>query len=173
MVDTRWSAAPAVVSALLALSSMLVAAPASALDPRAEGAAKDAIKKTAADFASQDYATAAARLEKAFAQCSAKKCSPGTKAFVLRDLGTMQFRMGDKDAAANSFSQALAIDHDIEISSKYDAPDLRAAWNHAKALAATTRSEMEATQRFSSSPMRERGASWSATPALVSPELSR
>src|SRR5580704_11355894 len=107
MVDKRFLGARTAAAAWLALAFLLVAAPASALDWRAEGAAKDAIKKTAADFASQDYATAAARLDKALTGCSAKKCSPGTKAFVLRDLGTMQFKMGDKDAAANSFSQAL------------------------------------------------------------------
>jgi hypothetical protein len=120
---------------LLGLAGLLTARPALAVDARAEAGAKDAIKKTASDFASSDFATAAARLDQALRGCAGTRCSPGTKAFVLRDLGTMQFKMGDKDAAINSFSQALAIDRDIELSSKYDAPDVRAAWNRAKALA--------------------------------------
>jgi hypothetical protein len=138
MAEKRLSVARVVASTAVVLASLVATVPAAALDARAEAAAKDALKKTAADFASSDFATAAARLDKALAGCGAKKCSPDTKAFVLRDLGTMQFRMGDKDAAANSFAQSLAIDHDIELSSKYDAPDVRAAWNHAKALASAT-----------------------------------
>ena len=122
--------------AALALASLLATVPAYAIDHRAEAAAKDAIKKTSADYAAKDYATAAARLDKALSGCSSNKCSTDTKAFVLRDLGTMQFKMGDKDAAANSFAQALQIDHDIDLSSKYEAPDVRAAWKKAQALAA-------------------------------------
>ncbi len=138
MAQRRLLVAAAVAAAAFPSASLLPIRSAYAVDARAEAAAKDAIKKTASDFAAGDYATAAARLDKALAGCSGKKCAPGTKAFVLRDLGTMQFKMGDKDAAANSFGQALALDHDIELSSKYDAPDVRAAWNHAKSLAATT-----------------------------------
>ncbi len=120
----------------MALVGLSAAVPAMAVDPRAEAAAKDAIRKTASDYAAEDYATAAARLDKALRSCAGKMCSPGTKAFVLRDLGTMQFKMGDKDAAANSFAQALALDRDIDLSSKYESPDVRAAWNRAKAAAA-------------------------------------
>jgi hypothetical protein len=137
MADQR-SSASALAAAAIVLSSIVAGPPAWATDWRAESAAKDAIKKTASDFAAGDFATAAARLTKALSMCGEKKCSPGTKAFVLRDLGTMQFRMGDKDAAAVSFQQALSLDRDIELSSKYDAPDVHAAWNHAKSLASTT-----------------------------------
>jgi Tfp pilus assembly protein PilF len=128
----------AVAAAAFSLASLLATAPAYAVDRRAEAAAKDAIKKTGADYAAGDYATAAARLDKALAGCASNKCSTDTKAFVLRDLGTMQFKMGDKDAAANSFAQALSIDHDIDLSSKYEAPDVRAAWKKAQSLAATS-----------------------------------
>src|SRR5581483_7421372 len=137
-VPTMSDRRPFAAAAAFALASLLAAAPAHAIDRRAEAAAKDAIKKTAADYASGDYATAAARLDKALAGCSGNKCSTDTKAFVLRDLGTMQFKMGDKDAAANSFAQALSIDHDIDLSSKYEAPDVRAAWKKAQSLAATS-----------------------------------
>lgn len=149
--------AAAAAAAALVLASLFIAAPASALDRRAEAAAKDAIKRTAADFASGDYATAAARLQKALTTCSSRGCSPDTKAFVLRDLGTMQFKMGDKDAAANSFSQALAIDRDIDLSSKYESPDVRAAWNRAKALASTSPGAPPAEQPI--------GGDFSHTPA--------
>jgi Tfp pilus assembly protein PilF len=126
----------ALQACLFALAILLGGRPALAVDAKTEAAAKDAIKKTASDYASGDYATAAARLDKALRACGEKKCSPGTKAFVLRDLGTMQFKMGDKDAAQQSFQQALAIDRDIDLASKYDAPDVRAIWNKAKAAAA-------------------------------------
>lgn len=157
MTHRRLFAAPAIAAAGLSIASLLFAPPASALDKRAEAAAKDAIKRTAADFASGDYATAAARLQKAVTTCGTKKCSPDTRAFVLRDLGTMQFKMGDKDAAASSFSQALAIDHDIDLGSKYDTPDVRAAWNHAKALASTSPGAPPAEQPI--------GGDFSHTPA--------
>ncbi|MGH7437679.1 MAG: outer membrane protein [Polyangiaceae bacterium] len=127
----------AIAAAAFALASLAAVHPAYAVDRRAETAAKDALKKTASDYAASDFATAAARLDKALAGCAGNKCSPDTKAFVLRDLGTMQFKMGDKDAAANSFAQALQIDHDIDLSTKYDAPDVRAAWKKAQTLAAT------------------------------------
>jgi len=54
----------------------------------AETGAKDAIRKAAADFAASDYATAVARLDKAARSCGTKHCTRGTRAFVLRDLGT-------------------------------------------------------------------------------------
>jgi hypothetical protein len=48
----------------------------------------------------------------------------------------MQFRSGDKDAAANSFAAALKIAPDLEFPAKYGAPDVRALWDRAKAAAA-------------------------------------
>ena len=55
MAETRVRIAPAVAAAALALLSILTPRPAHAVDWRAEAAAKDAIKKTGADFASGDW----------------------------------------------------------------------------------------------------------------------
>jgi len=117
-------------------SSLFIAFPARAVDARAEAAAKDALKKAANDFESEAYATAVARLDAVVASCGVNRCSPTTKALVLRDLGTMQFRSGDKAAAANSFAKALKIDPDLALAGKYAAPDIRAVWDRAKAATA-------------------------------------
>lgn len=122
-----WPARAAVLA-----SSLLVACPARAIDARAEAAATDALKKAASDFASADYAMALARLYKAAATCGANRCNRTTKAFVLRDLGTMQFRSGDKAAAASSFADALKVQPDLDLPTRYAAPDIRAAWDGAK-----------------------------------------
>jgi hypothetical protein len=121
-------------------------------DAGAEGVAKDAIKKAASDFAATDYATAVARLDKAARTCGPKHCTRATRAFVMRDLGTMQFRMGDKAAAANSFAEALSIEPELEPSTKYDAPDLRAAWDQAKATAQAGPAEQQPTGDFTHTP---------------------
>jgi hypothetical protein len=112
--------------------SLLVACPARAVDARAEAAAKDALKRAASDFASADYATALSRLDKAATTCGVNRCAHTTRAFVVRDRGTMQFRVGDLAAAANSFSEALKLEPDLDLPAKYEAPDIRAAWDHAK-----------------------------------------
>ena len=114
--------------------------------------AKDAIKKAASDFAATDYATAVARLDKAARTCGPKHCSRATKAFVLRDLGTMQFRMGDKAAASNSFAEALSIEPDLELSAKYDAPDLHAAWEEARSAAKAGPADEQPSGDFTHSP---------------------
>jgi hypothetical protein len=102
-----------------------------AVDPRAESAAKAAIKRAADDYLATHYAAGAALLDKAARACGASKCAPATKAAVLRDLGTMQFRSGDTTAAAKSFAQADALQSGLTLNPDYDAPDLRAAWNAA------------------------------------------
>jgi hypothetical protein len=111
----------------------LVAMPSAwAIDARTEAGAKGAIKKAADKYLATDYAAAMMLLSKAARACGAKKCSPATKAAVLRDLGTMQFRSGDKTAASKSFADALALQPDLTLNPDYDAPDLRAAWDEAK-----------------------------------------
>ena len=117
-------------SALVAL--LAVAAPAGAADKRAEAAAKDAIKKASNDYLATSYDAAAARLQKAFRTCGAKRCKPGTKAALLRDLGTMQFRNGDVGAAKKTWAEALALQADITINPDYDTPDLHAAFEEAR-----------------------------------------
>jgi hypothetical protein len=112
--------------------------PASAVDARAEAAAKDALKKAAEEFDAKDYATAAARLDGAARGCGSTRCSRMTEALVLRDLGTMQLRTGDAAAAATSFAQALKLEPDLALRSKYVAPDVSAEWERAKRAAAPT-----------------------------------
>lgn len=131
--------------------SVLGARPALA-EGAAEAGAKDAIKKAAADFTATDYATAVARLDKAARNCGTKHCTRGTKAFVLRDLGTMQFRMGDKPAAANSFAEAIALEPGLDLSTKYDSPDLRAAWDQAKQAASAGPAEEPPSGDFTHTP---------------------
>jgi hypothetical protein len=114
------------------------ARPASAVDARAEAAAKDALKKAAEEFEAKDFATAAARLDGAARGCSSTRCSHMTEALVLRDLGTMQFRTGDGAAAASSFAEALKLEPDLALRSKYVAPDVSAVWERARRAAAAT-----------------------------------
>jgi hypothetical protein len=118
----------------------------------AETVAKEAIRKAAADFAASDYATAVARLDKAARSCGTKHCTRGTKAFVLRDLGTMQFRMGDKAAASNSFAEAISLEPDLSLSTKYEAPDVRAVWDQAKQAASAGPADEQPSGDFTHTP---------------------
>jgi len=93
LLSTRALAGAAALVALLSTSQAL------ALDKRAEAAAKAAIKKASSDYLATNYDAAATRLKKAVRVCGVKKCTPGTTAALLRDLGTMQFRSGDVGAA--------------------------------------------------------------------------
>ena len=120
----------ACASAIVAL--LAVAAPPAAVDKRAEAVAKDAMKKASNDYLSTNYEAAAARLQKAMRTCGPKRCKPGTKAAVLRDLGTMQFRNGDVGAAKKSWADALALQADIALNPDYDTPDLHAAFEEAR-----------------------------------------
>jgi hypothetical protein len=118
---------------LLALAaSLVVASPAAAANRRVEAAAKDALKRAANDYLATDYATAAARLDKAARACGANKCTPQTKAAVLRDLGTMQFRNGDVGTSKKTWAEAVKLDAALTLNPDYDAPDLRAAWEDVK-----------------------------------------
>jgi hypothetical protein len=107
-----------------------------ALDPRTEAAAKGAIKKAAQKYRANDYASALILLGRAAHACGASRCAEGTKAAVLRDLGAVQLRSGDKLAASKSFSDALALQPSLDVSPDYDAADVRAAWDEAKGGAA-------------------------------------
>ena len=130
MSRSRFPVALAGASALVAL--LAVAAPAAAVDKRAEAAAKDAMKKASNDYLSTNYEAAAAKLNKALRTCGPKRCKPGTKASLLRDLGTMQFRNGDVGAAKKSWASALALQADITLNPDYDTPDLHAAFEDAR-----------------------------------------
>jgi hypothetical protein len=103
---------------------------------KAEAAAQGALKKVSAEYGAKKYATASALLVKALNGCGDDHCAPSTRAALLRDLGTMQFRMGDKAAAANSFDQAIAADPDVTFNPEFDKPDVHAAWDDATHRAA-------------------------------------
>jgi hypothetical protein len=123
----------AAASPLLALTiaASLFAAPALAADKRTENAAQQALKDAAADYLSMAYDKGAARLDKALKACGANKCEAATKAALTRDLGTMQFRQGNKGAANKSFAAAARLSPGIDLNPDYDAPDLRSAWQAA------------------------------------------
>jgi hypothetical protein len=120
-----------VLVATLALAGS-VTTPAFAVDKRVETAATQALKKAADDYLGTDYATGAARLQRALRACGPTKCTPATRAMLLRDIGTMQFRAGDVGAARKSWAQAIKVDPSLALNPDYDAPDLHAAWDEAK-----------------------------------------
>jgi hypothetical protein len=119
---------PSVVS----LACVLLFARTGLADARAEAAAQGALKRVAVDYRGKHYAAAAARLEKAIRGCGDDKCLSDTRAALLRDLGTMQFRHGDAAAASKSFADALALESDLTLNPRYETPDLQAAWDDAK-----------------------------------------
>lgn len=111
---------------------LFVASSAGAADKRAEAAAKDAIKKASSDYLATDYDAAATRLARAVKICGAKKCKPPTKAALLRDLGTMQFRGGDVGTAKKTWADAFKLQPDIKLNPDYDTADLHAAFEDAR-----------------------------------------
>ncbi len=120
----------------LVLAAILAAAPASA-DRRTEAAALDAIRRADDDYLQSDFSKAQRRLQVAERTCGEASCTSGTHAALLRDLGTMEFRLGRAEAAAISFRRAHKLDASIKLNPDYDAKDLRAAWDAAVASAAT------------------------------------
>jgi hypothetical protein len=116
------------------LVSFLVTRPALA-DAHTEAVAKDALQKATTDYSAMNYAGAAARLTKAVQACGANHCLPGTKATLLRDLGTMQFRAGDKNGASKSWGDALTLDSTLTLNPNYDASDVGTSWEDARASA--------------------------------------
>ena len=119
-------------AALAALAALVSASPAAALDARTESAAKAALKRAAEKYLATDYAAGTGILRRAARACGPARCSPATKAAVLRDLGVMQFRDGDPASAAKSFADALALQPDLTLGPDYDTPDVRAAFESAK-----------------------------------------
>jgi hypothetical protein len=109
----------------------LVVRPALA-DKRTEAIAKEALRKAENDYLSMDYAKGAARLDRAVRACAANRCTRATRAALMRDLGTMQFRKGDGASASKSWAEALQLQPDLDINPSYDSPELRAAWDDAK-----------------------------------------
>jgi hypothetical protein len=104
-------------------------------DRRSETVAKDAIKKADDDYLQSDFAKALKRLQAAERVCGEASCTAATHAALIRDIGTMQFRLGQLDAAAASFKRAKKLDAAVELNPDYVARDLREAWDNAIASA--------------------------------------
>ena len=147
------------LSSVVPLACLLLFAKSAAADARAEASAQSALKRAAADYRGKHYVAAAARLEKAARACEPDKCLSDTRAALLRDLGTMQFRHGDTDAASKSFAEALALESDLALNPHYETPDLQAAWDDAKKTAD------KASSGGSGSGLTNQNASHGATPA--------
>jgi hypothetical protein len=125
-------AARTLVLAAATAGFALAVAPTASADPAAEGAAKAALKRASEKYLATDFAAATAILKKASRGCGTTRCSAGTRAALLRDIGVMQFRLGDKAAAQKAFGDAFALAPGLTLSADYDAPDVRAAFDAAK-----------------------------------------
>ena len=117
----------AILTIVFALLTVTMARPALA-DARTERVAKTTLKKAEGDYLAMNYGTGAARIEKAMKACGQTKCGAPTRAALFRDLGTMQFRKGDKDQAARNWAEAVKLQPDLALNPSYDAPDLRKAF---------------------------------------------
>jgi hypothetical protein len=102
-------------------------------DRRSEKAATDAIAKADDDYLQSNFDKALKRLLTAERVCGEASCTGQTHAALLRDIGTMQLRLGQPDAAAASFRRAKKLDPTIKLNPSYDAKDLREAWDAAVA----------------------------------------
>ena len=111
----------------IALAALFLATPAFA-DKRAEKTAKDALKKAEDDYLVTSFDKALRRLQVAERGCGETGCTAETHAALARDIGVMQLRMGQKDAALASFRRAKKLDPSIALNPSYDTPDLREAW---------------------------------------------
>jgi hypothetical protein len=121
----------AVLTALLALLAVTLSRPAFA-DAKTEGLARASLKKAEHDYGAANFGAGAARIEKAMKACGANKCVAATRASLLCDLGTMQFRKGDTDQAARNWAEALKLQSDVALNPAYDTPDLAKAFLAAK-----------------------------------------
>ncbi len=113
----------------LALLAVLGTSPrALAANSRVDVGAQEVLRRAANDYLAMNYAKAAAQLDHALRTCGATQCAPITRAALWRDLGTMQFRMGDRGLAIKSFAAAVALAPELDLNPDYDTPDLRAVW---------------------------------------------
>jgi hypothetical protein len=131
------AAVRAAILLLVALVTLTVSHPAFA-DARTEAAAKDALKKAETDYLGMNYGSGAGRLQKALRACGTTKCKAGTRAALLRDIGTMLFRKGDKEGANKSWASASKAQPGIALNPAYDSPDMRSAFEAAVASAAAS-----------------------------------
>lgn len=111
----------------LAIAAILFASPALA-DKRAEKTAKDALTKAEDDYLVTAFDKALRRLQVAERGCGETGCTAETHAALARDIGVMQLRLGQRDAALASFRRAKKLDPNIALNPSYDTPDLREVW---------------------------------------------
>ena len=102
-------------------------------DRRSEAAGLDALERAADDYLQTNFAKALRRLQAAERVCGEGSCTAATHAALLRDTGTMQFRLGQAEAAASFFSRAKKLDPTVTLNPDYVAKDLRDAWDAATA----------------------------------------
>ena len=130
----------------IALGLLLVTEHARA-DRRTETAAVEALKRADDDYLQSDFAKALRRLQVAERACGEASCTNPTHAALLRDIGTMELRLGHAETAASAFRRAAKLDPAIELNPDYDAKDLREAWNAAVAGAAAPVASGDFTHR--------------------------
>src|SRR5205814_232277 len=99
-----------------------------AADRRSEATAKEAIARADDDYLQSNFDRALKRLQAAERVCGEASCTAPMHAALLRDIGTMELRLGAPDAAASSFRRARKLDPSIRLNPSYDAKDLREAW---------------------------------------------
>ncbi len=133
-------------SALLALGALAFEGVAMA-DRKSEAIANDALKRADDDYLQSDFAKALRRLQTAERTCGEASCTAATHAALIRDIGTMQFRLGTPEAAASSFRRAKKLDPTIALNPDYDAKDLREAWEAASPAATQPTASGDFTHR--------------------------
>ena len=117
------------LAALFAVLWLVVGAkPARALDRKTDTTAKQTLILAAKDHTAGDDDGGILKLQKARKACGSTKCSPATRASVIRDLGALQFLRGDKQKASVSFGEALDVASDIPWNAAYDASEVVAEW---------------------------------------------
>jgi hypothetical protein len=119
------------------VTTVLVAAPALAADPKVEKEAQALQKKAIEeDFLNVDYPSAIKKLQSAIAKCGADRCAPAIKGGLLRDLGAMQILAGNDGDGRASFAQALGVDSSLDLDPAYKNPQLEGIWVEVKKKAA-------------------------------------
>ena len=120
-------AASLFAGALVALPS---AASAQARDAEAQGLERSAMD---VDYLALDFASAEKKLNRALKLCENRGCSPAVVASLHISLGIVQGGQGRNDDAKASFLTGISIDPTIEIDQDLATPELKVAFDEAKA----------------------------------------
>ncbi len=84
------------------------------------------------DFAAKKYPAALAKLNKAIARCTKKKCAPAVLARLHRDAGVVSIAgLGDKKNGLFSFKQAVEADKGVTLEARFATPEVRAQFEKA------------------------------------------